>query len=191
MIFVNKRTDKRILESKLIDLDQNFFEKYHLKIELKYMVEKQTMRHYDSTSLKYNLEETFPKLSTKPYNEAKEKNNRIPFTNDYRKSGYIGICLYLAKCFNAFKIKKVVVEISNETCNRYFQQKTNMFVSIRGLVNNDTGDRSHKIKESILHKKKISLEQFVRFLYVSAHLEYLIQHFLFCFCFIVPLFNLF
>lgn len=39
-IFVNKRIDKRILESKLIDLDKNFFEKYYFKIELKYMVEK-------------------------------------------------------------------------------------------------------------------------------------------------------
>lgn len=33
-----------------------------------------------------------------------------------------------------------------------------MFVFIRGLVNNDMGDRFYKIKESILYKKKISLE---------------------------------
>lgn len=114
------------------------------------MLEKQTMRHYYSTSLKNNLGATFQKLSTKPYDgEKEEKDNNTPFTNDYRKSRYIGYCLCIAKCFNAFKIKKFVVEISKETCNIYSQQKTNVFVSIRGLINDDIGDKSHKIKESI------------------------------------------
>lgn len=78
------------------------------------------MWYYDFILLKYNLEEIFLKLFIKLYNEVKEKNNRILFINDYCKFGFIGICLYLVKCFNVFKIKKVVVEILNEICNRYF-----------------------------------------------------------------------
>lgn len=111
-------------------MDQNFFEKYHLKIESKYMVEKQTMRHYGSTSLKYNLGETFQNLSTKPYDGTKEKGNNITFTDDSRKSRSIGHCLYITIGFNAFEIKKFVVDIWKGTCNRYCQQKTNIFVSI-------------------------------------------------------------
>lgn len=129
-IFVNKGIDNRISESELINMDQNFFEKYHLKIESKYMVEKQTMRHYGSTSLKYNLGETFQNLSTKPYDGTKEKGNNITFTDDSRKSRSIGHCLYITRGFNAFEIKKFVVDIWKGTCNRYCQQKTNIFVSI-------------------------------------------------------------
>lgn len=230
-------------------MDQNFFEKYHLKIESKYMVEKQTMRHYGSTSLKYNLGETFQNLSTKPYDGTKEKGNNITFTDDSRKSRSIGHCLYITRGFNAFEIKKFVVDIWKGTCNRYCQQKTNIFVSIWRLVNDDIWDKSHKNKDRIFsseshvfvfiqeltsiffflfvqclnflpytyspqsssskyyffendsfdlsfstlawnhHKKKISLEQLVWFVYVSAHLNYLIRHFV-CFCFfsMVPLF---
>lgn len=111
-------------------MDQNFFEKYHLNIESKYMVEKQTMRHYGSTSLKYNLGETFQNLSTKPYDGTIEKGNNITFTDDSRKSRSIGHCLYITRGFNAFEIKKFVVDIWKGTCNRYCQQKTNIFVSI-------------------------------------------------------------
>lgn len=54
-IFVKKATDDEILKSELNTLNQNFFEKYHLKIEARNMVEKQTMRHYNSSMLKYIL----------------------------------------------------------------------------------------------------------------------------------------
>lgn len=130
-------------------MDQNFFEKYHLKIESKYMVEKQTMRHYGSTSLKYNLGETFQNLSTKPYDGTKENGNNITFTDDSRKSRSIGHCLYITRGFNAFEIKKFVVDIWKGTCNRYCQQKTNIFVSIWRLVNDDIWDKSHKNKDRI------------------------------------------
>lgn len=54
-IFVKKATDYEKLKSELVSLNQSFFEKYHLKIETRNMVEKQTLRHYNSTMLKYIL----------------------------------------------------------------------------------------------------------------------------------------
>lgn len=51
-IFLKKATDYEILKRELITLNQNFFEKYHLKIETGNMVEKQTLRHCNSTMLK-------------------------------------------------------------------------------------------------------------------------------------------
>lgn len=51
-IFLKKATDYEILKHELITLNQNFFEKYHLKIETGNMVEKQTLRHCNSTMLK-------------------------------------------------------------------------------------------------------------------------------------------
>lgn len=54
-IFVKKATNNEILKNELINLNQNFFKKYHLKIETRNIVEKQTMRHYNFTMLKYIL----------------------------------------------------------------------------------------------------------------------------------------
>lgn len=54
-IFVKKATDYKILKSELISLNKSFFEKYHLEIETRNMVEKQTLRQYNSTMLKYIL----------------------------------------------------------------------------------------------------------------------------------------
>lgn len=54
-IFVKMATDYEILKRELIMLNKNFFEKYYLKIETRNMVEKQTMRHYNSLSLRYIL----------------------------------------------------------------------------------------------------------------------------------------
>lgn len=65
------------------------------------MVEKQTMRHYDSTPLKDNVVDNFQKSSTKPYDETKKQENNLAFTDDSRESRSIGPCLYKARGFNA------------------------------------------------------------------------------------------
>lgn len=54
-IFVKKGSDNEILKSKLIKLNQNFFDKYYLKIEPRIIVEKQTMRPNNTTMLKFIL----------------------------------------------------------------------------------------------------------------------------------------
>lgn len=57
------------------------------------------MRHYDSTSLKYK----FQNLSRKPFDETKEQDTNLAFTDESRS---IGPCLYTAIGFNAFEIKR-------------------------------------------------------------------------------------
>lgn len=52
---VKKATNDEILKSELITLNQKFFEKYHLKIENRNIVEKQSMQHYNSTMLRFIL----------------------------------------------------------------------------------------------------------------------------------------
>lgn len=137
-IFVNKATDDTILESKLIVLDQNFFEKYHLEIEKRTMVEKQTMRHYKSTSLHYSLEEKFPKAFTKPFDDTKEQENNRALIDDSRKCNRISPRLYTARGFNTCEIKEPFLDIWAGTTKRFGIQKTGMPVSIRGPESDDT-----------------------------------------------------
>lgn len=70
-IFVEMATDDKMIKRELIKLNKNFFEKYHLNIETRNMAEKQTMRRYNSSSLKYKLEGQFQKLFTKPYDKRR------------------------------------------------------------------------------------------------------------------------
>lgn len=150
-IFVKKITDheKKILKKELINLNPNFFEKYHLEVETRNMVEKQTMGHYDSTSLKYNLEDNFQKLSTKPYHETKKQDNNLAFTDDCRESRSIGPRLYRSRDLYAYENKDIVLKIWKGTGKKYRKQKINMLVSIIRLVNDDKGDKYHKNKGNI------------------------------------------
>lgn len=100
-----------MLKKELINLNPNFFEKYHLEVETRNMVEKQTMRHYVSTSLKYNMEDTFQKLSRKPYDETKKQDNNLAFTDYCRESRSIGLRLYRARDFNAYENKDFDLKI--------------------------------------------------------------------------------
>lgn len=68
------------------------------------MVEKQTMRHYDSTSLHYNFEEKFPKAFTKQYDETKKHENNCALIDDSLKCKLISHCLYPATGFHACEI---------------------------------------------------------------------------------------
>lgn len=144
-IFVNKATDDNILESELIVLDQNFFEKYHLEIERRTIVEKQTMRHYKSTSLHYSLEEKFPKTFTKPFDDKKKSENNRALIDHSRKCNRISPCLYTARGFNACEIKEPFLDIWAGTTKRFGIQKTSFPVSIRGTESDDT---VQKIRDS-------------------------------------------
>lgn len=70
------------------------------------MVEKQTMRHYKSTSLHYSLEEKFPKAFTKPFDDTKKQENNRALIDDSRKCNRISPRLYTARGFNACEIKE-------------------------------------------------------------------------------------
>lgn len=122
----------------MIVLDQNFFEKYHLEIEKRTMVEKQTMRHYKSTSLHYSLEEKFPKAFTKPFDDTKKQENNRALIDDSRKCNRISPRLYTARGFNACEIKEPFLDIWAGTTKRFGIQKTGMPVSIRGPESDDT-----------------------------------------------------
>lgn len=138
-----------MLKKELINLNPNFFEKYHLEVETRNMVEKQTMRHYVSTSIKYNMEDTFQKLSRKPYDETKKQDNNLAFTDYCRESRSIGLRLYRARDFNAYENKDFDLKIWMGTGKKYRTQKINVLVSIRRLVNDDIGHKYHNNKESI------------------------------------------
>lgn len=144
-IFVNKATNDKILESESIVLDKNFFKKYHLEIERRTMVEKQTMRHYKFTSLHYSLEEKFPKAFTKPFDETKQHENNRALIDDSRNCNRISHCLYTAREFNACEIKEPFLDIWAGTTKRFGIQKTSFPVSIRGTESNDT---VQKIRDS-------------------------------------------
>lgn len=139
----------------LIDLDQNFFEKYHLKIERKNMVEKQTMRHFDSTSPNYSWEEKFPKVSTKPNDERKKHVNNLAFFDDSRKCRFINLFFFTARGFNACKIKGPVSDIWNVSTKRYGKQKINMSVSIRGPENDGIAQKITENSDKCNTKKSI------------------------------------
>lgn len=111
------------------------------------MVEKQTMRHYDSTPLKDNVVDNFQKPSTKPYDETKKQKNNLAFTDDSRESRSIGPCLYKARGFNAFENIEFVVDTREKTGKKYCKQKINTSVTMRKLVNDDIGDKCHNNKQ--------------------------------------------
>lgn len=113
------------------------------------MVEKQTMRHYDSTPLKDNVVDNFQKPSTKPYDETKKQENNLAFTDDSREFRSIGPCLYKARGFNAFENIEFVVDTREETGKKYGKQKIKTSVSMRKLVNDDIRDTYHNNKKSI------------------------------------------
>lgn len=119
-------------------MDQNFFEKYNLEIERRTIVEKQTMRHYKSTSLNYSLEEKFPKAFTKPFDDTKKSENNRALIDHSRKCNRISPRLYTARGFNACKIKEPFLDIWTGITKRFGTQKTSMPASIRGTESDDT-----------------------------------------------------
>lgn len=109
------------------------------------MVEKQTMRHYDSTSLHYNFEEKFPKAFTKQYDETKKHENNCALIDDSRKCKLISHCLYPATGFHACEIKEPFLDTWTGTTKKYGKQKANMPASIRGP---ESDDNVQKIRDS-------------------------------------------
>lgn len=109
------------------------------------MVEKQTMRHYKSTSLHYSFEEKFPKAFTNPFDDTKKHENNRALIDDSRKCNRISHCLYTARGFNACEIKEPFLDIWAGTTKRFGKQKANMPASIRGT---ESDDNVQKIRDS-------------------------------------------
>lgn len=58
-------------------------------------------------------------------------------------------CLYTERCFNAFETKEFQLDIRKETSKIYCKQKSNMPVSMRRLINDGIGDKSHNNRKSV------------------------------------------
>lgn len=107
-IFVTKGTDKTILSSELIKMNQNFFKKYPLKIDTKNMIEKLTMQQYYSSSLMYH----FVEKSRKQASKLKDQENKVAFIGDSHVVRYIGPRVHKTMgkvhCFDEIEINEPV-----------------------------------------------------------------------------------
>lgn len=108
-------------------------------------MEKQTMRHYKSTSLHYSLVEKFPKTFTKPFDDKKKSENNRALIDHSRKCNRISPCLYTARGFNACEIKEPFLDTWTGTTKKYGKQRANMPASIRGP---ESDDNVQKIRDS-------------------------------------------
>lgn len=133
-------------------MNQNFFKKYHLKIETRNIVEKQTMRHYNFTMLKYFLWDHFQNYLQNLMMRQRNRRGQQPCI--YWRLLRVQIlcslrCLYTERDFNAFEIKEFVLEIWKGTGKIYCQRKIDTPVTLRRLINDDVRDKSLHNMESI------------------------------------------
>lgn len=112
-VFVKKATDEKTLNDELTNLNQTFIEKYHLEIEKRKIVMKQTLKQGDSIQAKAhnddndNCEGTFGGFVTKVDDKKKiyaltcnhvfPKPYQLAYIKDHQNVKEIGFCVFTTR----------------------------------------------------------------------------------------------
>lgn len=154
-VFVKKATDEQRLKDDLMNLSPTFFEKYHLKIEKRKMVMKQTLKQGDSVLAKTQRDDgkycegtlggfvTKIGDNTKIYaltcNHLFPETNQPAYMEDDQKLKEIGFCVFTTRekyCdFAAIEIKETLVNECDIALRRDDKKKINAKVNTKRLEN--------------------------------------------------------
>lgn len=154
-VFVKNATDEKTLMDEITNINQTFIEKYHLEIEKRKIVMKQTLKQGDSIQAKAHnddddyCEGTLGGFVTKVDDKKKiyaltcnhlfPEQNQLAYIEDNQNVKEIGFCVYTTReksCdFAAIEIKEAFVNECDIALRRDDKKITNAKVNTKGLEN--------------------------------------------------------